>query len=64
MFLMLALKEIAAIIGVIEVGFRGICFLHEYFRDLENVLMEIEAIWWETLAPLAVLSGVKFSPVL
>jgi hypothetical protein len=26
--------------------------------------MEIEAIWWETLAPLAVLSGVKFSPVL
>jgi hypothetical protein len=39
---MSGLEEIAAVIGVAEVGFRSICSRHEFFRDLENVLRKLK----------------------
>jgi hypothetical protein len=41
-FLMSGLEEIAAVIGFAEVGFRSICFRHEFFRELEDVLRKLK----------------------
>jgi len=57
---MSGISELAAIIGVADVGFRCISRLYDFLRDLESVPTEIEAIRRETYSLQHCLSELSY----